>query len=179
LPAVFLELRRQRKVNPQNARVLAKAKVLRMDNIQKLVLGCVGTVAILAMLIPEGDPLAKQAAAPTPASAPVPASDAAAQAAAQAGESTANQGLTIQDHDISSFGKPMVDPTPPGQTNEQTNAPQSNDTGDNGDSNYGFAAPANSLSDPSANSVPTMPKSPAPPPPPKPVSLSDQKSPRD
>jgi hypothetical protein len=91
-----------------------------MDNILKLVLGCLGAVAVLVMLIPDGDPLSKkpaEAVATSPVAAPSPANT--PPAAPPTGTPESGSSFTVQDHDIASFGKPMVDPTPPGQVSAQ------------------------------------------------------------
>lgn len=99
-----------------------------MDNILKLIVGCLGLVGLIVMIVPNSDPIAKSKAknaveaAPTtdPAAAgtpppppPPPDPNAAAQTQADA------DNVIVEDYDIGSFGQPMIDPTPPGQRNQQ------------------------------------------------------------
>lgn len=91
-----------------------------MDNIQKMIVGSLGLVGLIVILVPNSDPLAVKKAevgqvtadTPAPALPPPPA---------QVGN--ASGGFIVDDSDIANFGKPMVDPTPPGQRNQQ-NTPE-------------------------------------------------------
>jgi hypothetical protein len=128
-----------------------------MDNILKLVVGCLGAVAVLVMLIPNGDPLTKKPGASVdtaPAAAPSPAD--APPVAPPTSVPESGGSFTVQDHDIASFGKPMVDPTPPGQASEQQIQPSSNE----GSSS---SAPAqNIVPGPGYGAPPQIPAKPAP-----------------
>jgi hypothetical protein len=96
-----------------------------MDNILKLIVGCLGLVGLIVMIVPNSDPLvskpAKTGETPAVASAPSnaavppppPAMEATPQEQANPGE------FAVDDYDIANFGQPMVDPTPPGQPNWQ------------------------------------------------------------
>ncbi len=93
-----------------------------MDNIQKMIVGSLGLVGLIVMLVPNSDPLAAkkaevgQATADAPALAPPPPPPLPSQPP-QVGETSG--GFVVDDSDIANFGKPMVDPTPPGQRNQQ------------------------------------------------------------
>jgi hypothetical protein len=97
-----------------------------MDNIQKLIIGSLGLVGLIVMIVPNSDPLASKKAEAEGAP-PVAASESNdAAPSPQPVETTAPDDQTnssefvVDDYDISSFGQPMVDPTPPGQRNQAT-----------------------------------------------------------
>jgi hypothetical protein len=110
-----------------------------MDNILKLVLGCLGIVGFLVMMIPSGDPLAPPPAAPAvtngpaPQGAPLPSANPAAPLPA---EPPKVEGFAVEDHDIASFGKPMVDPTPPGQRKTESGESEPGESPNGGQSSY-------------------------------------------
>jgi hypothetical protein len=111
-----------------------------MDNILKLVLATLGLVGLLVMLIPSGNPLP-----PPPGSvvenatpSPPPVETAAPPAPSSDGTSESG-GFVVDDNDVANFGKPMVDPTPPGQAQNPNQQPQSN--GEPPVSETGQAAP--------------------------------------
>jgi hypothetical protein len=93
-----------------------------MDNIQKMIVGSLGLVGLIVILVPNSDPLAAKkvevgqvtAGAPAPVPPPPPLPEQPAQVGNTSG------GFVVDDSDIANFGKPMVDPTPPGQRNQQT-----------------------------------------------------------
>jgi hypothetical protein len=115
-----------------------------MDNILKLIVGCLGLVGLIVMIVPNSDPLAstkdgadettttaappigESGAPPPPPAEPVPAP------ASQDDQSE----FVVDDFDINNFGKPMVDPTPPGQrapiAQQPQNGPNSNNQGNFG-----------------------------------------------
>jgi hypothetical protein len=92
-----------------------------MDNIQKMIVGSLGLVGLIVMLVPNSDPLAAkktevgQATADAPVLVPPPPPPLPSQPS-QVGETSG--GFVVDDSDIANFGKPMVDPTPPGQRNQ-------------------------------------------------------------
>ena len=91
-----------------------------MDNILKLIFGCLGLVALIVMIVPNSDPLASNNAenqgAPPISSAPPPGEAAPPPPYAEPAQSQNSEGeFVVDDYDIASFGQPMVDPTPPGQ----------------------------------------------------------------
>jgi hypothetical protein len=95
-----------------------------MDNILKLIVGCLGLVGLIVMIVPNSDPLAsKKVGAEGIPPAAINSSDAAPAppppAAAPQDQDNAS-GFVVEDYDINNFGKPMVDPTPPGQRNQNT-----------------------------------------------------------
>ena len=89
-----------------------------MDNIQKMIVGSLGLVGLIVMLVPNSDPLATKKAevGEVTAGVPAPAPPPPPQPAPVGG---ASGGFIVDDSDIANFGKPMVDPTPPGQRNQQ------------------------------------------------------------
>lgn len=96
-----------------------------MDNIQKMIVGSLGLVGLIVMIVPNSDPLAAKKAEPGQATAaaaapalPPPPPPQPAQV-----ENTSG-GFVVDDSDIANFGKPMVDPTPPGQRNPQATQEQ-------------------------------------------------------
>ena len=102
-----------------------------MDNISKLVFGCLAMVGLIVMVIPNSNPLEPDPAAqalegmkPTaPASpaivAPPPPPP---PAPAQPDDSAKSSGFTVDDYDIQNFGQPMLDPTPPAERKRQAEA---------------------------------------------------------
>jgi hypothetical protein len=87
-----------------------------MDNILKLIVGCLGLIGLIVMVVPNSDPLAAtkvevEGAAPIVAAGapPPPPTTTALEAQAEPSE------FVVDDFDIDSFGQPMVDPTPPAQ----------------------------------------------------------------
>jgi hypothetical protein len=91
-----------------------------MDNILKMVLGCLGVVGLLVMMIPQGNPLEQKPSAVPTAAAPIPAPAATPPTPPPpAPPANGSSGFKIEDHDIANFGQPMVDPTPPGQRQQQ------------------------------------------------------------
>ncbi len=99
-----------------------------MDNILKLIVGCLGLIGLVVMIIPNSDPLAKKAeqngglaspAGNAVGGPPPPPPPSAADGSAEAPEQAADGNVIVEDYDIASFGQPMVDPTPPGQRNQQ------------------------------------------------------------
>jgi hypothetical protein len=87
-----------------------------MDNILKLIVGCLGLIGLIVMVVPNSDPLAAtkvevEGAAPIVAAGapPPPPTTTAPEAQAEPSE------FVVDDFDIDSFGQPMVDPTPPAQ----------------------------------------------------------------
>lgn len=97
-----------------------------MDNILKLIVGCLGLVGLIVMIVPNSDPLAskKVGAEGIPPASINPTGEATAPpppppAAAPQDQDNAS-GFVVEDYDINNFGKPMVDPTPPGQRNQNT-----------------------------------------------------------
>ncbi len=97
-----------------------------MDNILKLIVGCLGLVGLIVMIVPNSDPLAskKVRAEGIPPASINPTGEATAPpppppAAAPQDQDNAS-GFVVEDYDINNFGKPMVDPTPPGQRNQNT-----------------------------------------------------------
>lgn len=104
-----------------------------MDNIQKMIVGSLGLVGLIVLIVPNSDPLASKKTevgqansvqgAPPPAVPPPPLPP-----PAQGG--TASGGFVVDDSDIANFGKPMVDPTPPGQRNQQLTQEQIQPTRD-------------------------------------------------
>lgn len=104
-----------------------------MDEISKLVFGCIALVGLVVMIIPNSDPLASKNAKPVesaalPAAPSVPPAASVPEPAAAAGSDNGNgDGFAVQDYDIGSFGQPMVDPTPPGQ--RSANQPYANQNG--------------------------------------------------
>jgi hypothetical protein len=97
-----------------------------MDNILKLIVGCLGLVGLVVMIIPNSDPLAKKREQNGMANAPAgnavagpPPPPAAAAGTAEAPAQQDDGNVIVEDYDIASFGQPMVDPTPPGQRNQQ------------------------------------------------------------
>lgn len=108
-----------------------------MDNILKMVLGCLGISAVLVMFIPSENPLPAPAeAAIANASddqpAPLPSSEAAAPLPSNADQPGKVSGFAVDNHDIESFGQPMVDPTPPGQRTALENEDGPSDENENG-----------------------------------------------
>lgn len=86
-----------------------------MDNIAKLVLGVVGMIGLLVLMIPQGNPLAdKGTTEPAAVVAPDPIPN---EAPPNEPETVTTVNAPIQD--ISAFGQPMLDPTPPGQKQSQ------------------------------------------------------------
>jgi hypothetical protein len=106
-----------------------------MDEISKLVFGCVALVGLVVMIIPNSDPLASKnadaaanGAVPPPplvAETPVVPPSPIAGASGDVGTGAGTGGFAVEDYSVGTFGQPMVDPTPPGQRNAvQTAAPQ-------------------------------------------------------
>ncbi len=102
-----------------------------MDNISKLVFGCLSLVGLAVMVIPNSDPLAagngaKPAPGPMvpppppmgPPSAP-PAPPPGVNGSNNGNNGNTNGGFVVEDYNIDNFGEPMVDPTPPSQRNTQ------------------------------------------------------------
>jgi hypothetical protein len=97
-----------------------------MDNILKLIMGCLGLIGLVVMILPNADPLASAnndtevATASTGAvNGTAAASAPQAQAPNAVQEAPASEGeFVVDDYDINNFGKPMVDPTPPAQRNQ-------------------------------------------------------------
>lgn len=88
-----------------------------MDNIAKLVLGMLAFVGLIILMIPQGNPLADKGTQTTETiSAPedipdeLPPNDPVVATAP-------NANVPVQD--VSAFGQPMMDPTPPGQRQAQ------------------------------------------------------------
>lgn len=111
-----------------------------MDNILKLIVGCLGLVGLIVMIVPNSDPLASTkdggeetataaappigtagAPPPPPAPAPGPTPD------GQANQSE----FVVDDYDINNFGQPMVDPTPPARRALIAQQQQQNGTNNN------------------------------------------------
>lgn len=103
-----------------------------MDNILKLVFGCLALVGLIVMIIPNSDPLAKHTdgqvlppanpAAPAEQAIVVPPPPPPGQPAKPATGNTDANGFAVQDFDIQNFGQPMVDPTPPSERKRQADA---------------------------------------------------------
>lgn len=99
-----------------------------MDNILKLIVGCLGLVGLIVMIVPNSDPLAKNkaknaveaapSADPAAAGAPPPPPPPPDPNAATQTQTNANN-VVVEDYNIGNFGQPMIDPTPPGQRNQQ------------------------------------------------------------
>jgi hypothetical protein len=105
-----------------------------MDNIAKMVLGMLAIVGLVIMIIPQGNPLADKGTPPA-AVGPVPDDipDELPQQSdpAEAPAPTAN----LPAQDVTAFGQPMMDPTPPGQKaqqQQQQNPNQSQQTANEG-----------------------------------------------
>ena len=96
-----------------------------MDNIQKMIVGCLGLVGLIVMIVPNSDPLAAkkaeagQATSDAPAPAPPPPLP---PQPPQVGNTSG--GFVVDDSDIANFGKPMVDPTPPSRRTQQATQEQ-------------------------------------------------------
>ncbi len=133
-----------------------------MDNIQKMIAGCLGLAGLIVMVVPNSDPLAstKDEAVDAPAIAngapggpgampPPPPPQAAAPE-----QLDANSEFVVNDYDVNNFGQPMVDPTPPGQ--REFNAQQQQQAANQGNNNGPPVLGGN-------------PQGPAGPPPPPPV----------
>jgi hypothetical protein len=113
-----------------------------MDEISKLVFGCVALVGLVVLIIPNSDPLASSKGAQPVAGAAIPPppnipSGPAAAPAPIVGESSggSSSGFAVEDYNLSKFGDPMIDPTPQGQ--RSTNGPA------NGYQNQGVPPPPN------------------------------------
>lgn len=135
-----------------------------MDNILKLIFGCLGLVALIVMIVPNSDPLASSKAeiqgapmisAPSPDGAASPPPD-AEPAQSQNSESE----FVVDDYDIASFGQPMVDPTPPGQRSMISQQQQQAQQQQNGQGN---------TAQPEMNGTESAGVAGPPPPPPQPV----------
>ena len=105
-----------------------------MDNILKLIFGCLGLVGLIVMIVPNSDPLAStkpNAEGATPIAsvqgAPPP-QPTVAEATTRQDQPNPSE-FVVDDYDIGSFGQPMVDPTPPGQRNQNTQEPQAQQQG--------------------------------------------------
>ena len=94
-----------------------------MDNILKLIVGCLGLVGLIVMIVPNSDPLASTkdgadetttAAAPPVGEAGAPPPPAPAPGPTPDGQENQSE-FVVDDYDINNFGQPMVDPTPPAQ----------------------------------------------------------------
>ena len=95
-----------------------------MDEISKLVFGCVALVGLVVMVIPNSDPLASGNAVKPVESAAIPpppniAPAASVPPAPMTGDSSggSSSSFVVEDYNIGKFGDPMVDPTPAGQRN--------------------------------------------------------------
>lgn len=90
-----------------------------MDRIIKLLVCCMALVSLVIFILPNSDPLAPAVPAAEGPAAAVPPPPAVAQIPQPqpVAESGGNQasGFTVEDYDISRFGEPMFDPTPPSQ----------------------------------------------------------------
>ena len=109
-----------------------------MDNIQKMIVGCLGLIGLVVLIVPNKDPLASNQAGaneapllaetasdgqtppapPPPPPPPTPSEN----SDTQAEPST----FVVEDYDIGTFGQPMMDPTPPGQRNQQAQQQNAN-----------------------------------------------------
>ena len=90
-----------------------------MDNIQKMIVGSLGLVGLVVMVVPNADPLAsKKAEAEQAAAMAPPVSPPAPLQPATAPNAQPSGGFVVDDSDIANFGKPMVDPTPPAERNQ-------------------------------------------------------------
>jgi hypothetical protein len=138
MPAAFLLSSvinpwRQRNINSKSARRRRAKRNEIMDNILKLIVGCLGLVGLVVMIIPNSDPLANKngdaadvpsqspdgAAAVANGAPPPPPPPPDPNASTQAKPSN----VIVEDYNIGNFGEPMVDPTPPGQRNQQQSQP--------------------------------------------------------
>jgi hypothetical protein len=120
-----------------------------MDNIAKLVLGVVGVIGLIVLMIPQGNPLTDkgpETAVAVGAPDPIPNE-------APKNEPDAVTPINAPTQDISAFGQPMLDPTPPGQRqvqNQPTSPPPSGNEGNYSSqepvapypANPGFGTPA-------------------------------------
>lgn len=111
-----------------------------MDNIQKMIAGCLALVGLIVLIVPNSDPLASKKleagqvasadGVPAPPPPPPPAST-PPPAANNNGEESG--GFVVNDSDIANFGKPMVDPTPLSERTQpggqEQNQPQQNNNG--------------------------------------------------
>ena len=119
-----------------------------MDNIQKMIVGCLGLIGLVVMIVPNKDPLASNQAganeAPLlaetasdgqtpPAPPPPPPPPAPSENSDTQSEPST---FVVEDYDIGTFGQPMMDPTPPGQRNQQAQQQNTNAT-TNGQANSG------------------------------------------
>jgi hypothetical protein len=109
-----------------------------MDNILKLIVGCLGLVGLVVMIIPNSDPLANKKDDVTSATPASPDATAAANGAPlppppppdpNATQQADTDNVVVEDYDIGSFGQPMIDPTPPGQRNQQPYQPPQYNSG--------------------------------------------------
>ena len=92
-----------------------------MDNIQKMIVGCLVLVGLIVMILPNSDPLASKKSeadqtSPADETLPPPPPPPLAQ---PSGDGTASGNFVVNDSDIANFGKPMVDPTPLGERNQR------------------------------------------------------------
>lgn len=84
-----------------------------MDNILKLVVGVVAVIGLIVLMIPEGDPLSSKGAA-AEGKLP-PSADEGEDEAVPPKNVPPDPVGTAPQEQITNFGQPMFDPTPPGQ----------------------------------------------------------------
>lgn len=103
----------------------------KMDNILKLIVGCLALVGLIVMIVPNSDPLASTKAetqnvgpitgSPSDTNAPPPPPP--VETSVQQDPAAPSE-FIVDDYDVASFGQPMVDPTPPGQRAQQAQQQQ-------------------------------------------------------
>ena len=103
-----------------------------------MIVGCLGLIGLVVLIVPNKDPLASnqaganeaplltetpsgtQTAAPPPPPPPPP------NPSEDGGQQPEPSNFVVEDYDIGTFGQPMMDPTPPGQRNQQAQQQNAN-----------------------------------------------------